>query len=44
MIFRTILDDIKTEAEKHEITACDFPMEVDGVLNDQASYYIDSYK
>ena len=38
-----MLRQIKRVFEENNFTVCDFPMEVDGVLKNQASYYLSDY-
>ena len=41
---KALLNFLKLEIDQNDLTACDFPYEIDGVLKDQASYYIKPYK
>ena len=36
-------EQIKTSFSDKGLTFCEFPLEMDGVLNDQASYYLKDY-
>ncbi len=41
---KALLEYIRLELDLHDLNACDFPYEIDGVLKNQASYYIKPYK
>ena len=38
------LNNLKAYLDNNQLSACDFPYEVDGVLKDQADYYVKQYK
>lgn len=42
--YELLIAAVNVELEKTGITTCEFPFEIDGVLNNQASYYIDKYR
>ena len=43
-VIKAALENLRDELTKSGKTMCDFAMEIDGVLKDQASYYIASYE
>ena len=38
-----MINSIESAMKDNGVTMCDFPYEIDGVLKDQASYYLDQY-
>ena len=42
--YKALIEAVRIELDETGFSICELPYEIDGVLNDQATYYLDKYK